>query len=174
MIIGILLQQMILQFHKKINNNPADTPFGLNLIFLLIARPTFVVGFALFIMPIVLGNPFTRPLKRILAHEYWLYQSRLVFGVFLCNTVYMQYYVFNLEHGLWLQKFDSILLCFSFLTISFIFSFCLYLVIDGPTSLLVSQFIKLDADISDCVISQEAVSEGDSTHETSAVNTAVN
>jgi len=76
-------------FHKKINNHPDDVKFAWNLIFLLTSRPLFVVGFALFIMPVILSNKSARPLSRILAHEYWVSFTRLIYGVFLCNTVLM-------------------------------------------------------------------------------------
>lgn len=78
---------MMVQFYKKINSNPAN--FAISLIFLLISRPLFVTGFALMILPVILGNTATRPLARFLGHEYWASQSRLVFGVFLCNSIFM-------------------------------------------------------------------------------------
>jgi len=145
MVLGFLLQGMMVQFYKKINTGSPN--FAVSLIFLLIARPMFVGGFALMILPVILGNQSTKPIARFLGHEYWASQSRLVFGVFLCNSIWMQYHIYNVEHGLWLQKFDGFLLFCSFLTFSFIFSLFTYLMIDGPTSLLVSRFIKLDHDI---------------------------
>lgn len=146
-ILGLLIQILILQFQKKINNNPGKTPFVANLFFLLLSRPFFVLGFVLMLTPIILQNPALKPIARILTIDYWVFASRLVFGVFLSNTIFMQYFIFNLERGLWLQKFDAMLLSLSFLVLSFIFSFLSYLLIDGPCSLLVSQYIKLDTDI---------------------------
>ena len=88
--------------HKKINNNPNNCPFALNIIFLLIARPVFVTGFALIMMPIILGNKSCKPLSKFLSHDFWIMPTRLTYGVFLCNVVLMQFYIFDTERGIWI------------------------------------------------------------------------
>lgn len=157
-LLGVILQQMMIQVQKKINNNPGQTSFFTNLMYLILARPVFVIGFVLITLPLILGNPLLRPILRLMNHEYWVFVSRLVFGVFLCNTIFLQYHIFNTERGLILEKLDTALLSLSFMTLSFLFSFILYLLIDGPCSLLVSKFIKLDNDIYSDVDSQTSVS----------------
>lgn len=89
LILGLCVQVLMVLFHKKINNNPNSISPAINLIFLLIARPVFVSGFALIMMPIVLGNKSAKPISRLLSHEFWIMPTRLVFGVFLCNSVLM-------------------------------------------------------------------------------------
>ena len=123
-------------FHKRINNHPYQTKTGLNLIFLLIARPVFVTGFALTIMPILLGNKSAKPISSLLSHEFWIMPTRLVYGVFLCNTVLMQFYIYDSERGIWIQDVDVVMLFFSFLLFSFVLSFLFYVLVEGPFALL--------------------------------------
>ena len=137
--LGILLMLAMVGIQKKINNHPNDVKFFWNLLFLLTARPLFVSGFALFIMPVILSNKASRPLSKFLSHEFWVSFTRLIYGVFLCNTVLMQFYIFDAERGLWMQEFDTLMLYFSFLTFSFIVSFIFYLIVEGPTSLILKQ-----------------------------------
>lgn len=92
----------MLLFHKKINNNPNSISGALNFIFLLVARPMFVSGFALVIMPIILGNHGAKSLSNILSHDFFIMPTRLVFGVFLCNGVLMQFYIYDSERGIWI------------------------------------------------------------------------
>ena len=96
------------------------------------------------ILPLVLCNPFVKPICRVLGHEYWTPLGRLIFGVFLINTVFMEYYVYSLESGLWLQRSDVFLMFLSFLTLSFIFSILGYLTVDGPASGLVKKLISTE------------------------------
>jgi hypothetical protein len=122
--------------HKKINNHPNETKPVLNLIFLLIARPVFVVSFAIIMMPIVLGNKSAKPISSLLSHEFWIMPTRLVYGVFLCNTVLMQFYIYDSERGIWIQDVDVVMLFFSFLLFSFVLSFLFYVLVEGPFALL--------------------------------------
>ena len=127
-------------FHKKINNNPNTSSFALNIIFLLIARPVFVSGFALVMMPIILSNKSTKPISNFLSHEFWILPTRLVYGVFLCIGVLMQFYIFDTERGIWIQDLDVVMLFFSFLLFSYVLSFLFYLFVEGPFALLLEQF----------------------------------
>jgi hypothetical protein len=134
--LGFTVQALMVLFHKKINNHPNDvSPVG-NLIFLLIARPVFVSGFALIMMPIILGNKSTKPISGLLSHEFWIMPTRLVFGVFLCNSVLMQFYIYDSERGIWIQDVDVVMLFFSFLLFSFVLSFIFYVLVEGPFALL--------------------------------------
>jgi hypothetical protein len=86
---GLLLMALMLEFHKIINNRAGGVSFVWSLIYLLVSRPLYITGFSLLILPIILGNISTRPIKNLLAHEYWVPQSRLVYGVFLSNSIFM-------------------------------------------------------------------------------------
>ena len=147
---------LMLEFHKIINNHPEGVSFVWSLIYLLISRPFYICGFSLIILPIILGNISTRPIRRILAHEYWVPQSRLVYGVFLSNSIFMQFKIYNSEHGIWVQQFDAFLLYMAFLTFSFLFSFLTYLIIDGPTSILLKKLFTLDKE-DDCNEQEEEI-----------------
>lgn len=138
-ILGLLLMLGMVGVQKKINNHPDKIKFFWNLLFLLTGRPIFVFGFAIFIMPVILSNKASKPLSKFLSHDFWTSFTRLIYGVFLCNTILMQFYIFDAERGLWMQEFDTLMLYFSFLTFSFIVSFIFYLLIEGPTSLLLKQ-----------------------------------
>ena len=84
------------------------------------------------ILPIIVGNKSCKPIYKLLAHDYWLSQSRLVFGVFLCSSVFIQYIVYNQENGMYLSKMDAYLLYFAITVLSFAFSFFTYIVVEGP------------------------------------------
>ncbi len=97
------------------------------------------------ILAIVANNRQLRPVRRILGQGFWFAQARLVFGFFLCNTIFMQYLVYDLEQGIWLQELDIVLFFFAFVSFSFIFSGLMYIVIDGPVSSLVrSTYFKFE------------------------------
>lgn len=130
------MQVLMVLFHKKINNNPNSISPALNLIFLLIARPVFVTGFALVMMPIILGNKSTKPISGLLSHEFWIMPTRLVFGVFLCNSVLMQFYIYDSERGIWIQDVDVVMLYFAFTVFSFVLAFVFYVLVGGPFALL--------------------------------------
>lgn len=61
MTLGLILQFMILTFNKIINNNPNGVSFTSSLIYLILSRPLYVIGFSLFIMPLILGNKTLKP-----------------------------------------------------------------------------------------------------------------
>ena len=139
-VLGVTMQVLMVLFHKKINNNPNSISTALNLIFLLIARPLFVSAFAIMMMPILLGNKSAKPISRLLSHEFWIMPTRLVYGVFLCNSVIMQFYIYDSERGIWIQDVDVVMLFFSFLLFSFVLSFFFYVLVEGPFALLLEQF----------------------------------
>ena len=52
----------------------------------------------------------------------------------------MQYRIYDSQHGLMLQMFDTYLVYLALFTFSIIFSFLTYIVIEGPTSTLLRIF----------------------------------
>ena len=92
--IGLLIQLVILILNKFNNNNP-DASFAWNLIFLLISRPLFILGFQLTMLPLLLTPSFS-PLSQLLSHKFFIPYSRLTYGVFLCNSILMEFRIFNL------------------------------------------------------------------------------
>ena len=137
---GGLIQFILLILNKYNNNNP-DTSFVWNVFFLLISRPLYILGFTMQVMPIIVQNKAFAPIQKILAHKYWVPYARLTYGVFLCNSIFMEFRSFNLEHGDWVQQFDLILLFGAFIALSFCFSFCTYLFVEAPMANLLNVFI---------------------------------
>jgi len=89
MILGLIIMFMVLSFNKLINLNPDGVSFVWSFIYLLISRPCYTIGFALFIMPIILENPIFNSMKQFLSSNYWVPYVRLTYGVFLANSVFM-------------------------------------------------------------------------------------
>lgn len=101
-IAGIMTTLLMVQWHKMINNDPDSVSESVNVLFLLVSRPLYVIGFSLNIMPVILGNKSSKPISRFLAHEFWTLFTRLIFGVFLCNTILMQFFIYDSERGIWI------------------------------------------------------------------------
>ena len=136
---GIFVQLLVLVLNKSNNSSPAKNELW-NMVFLILSRPLFIAGFSLIVMPILLENAQFTSLKEILSHKQWIPYSRLSFGVFLCNSVFMQFRQFNLAHGEWIQTFNLNLLFCAFLTISFIFSGLTYIIFEAPLANLLYAF----------------------------------
>ena len=119
---------------NKYNNNMPSSSFTYNLIYLIVSRPLYIIGFSMMVLPMLLKNKSFAPLSDLLAHKYWIPYSKLTYGVFLSNSIWMQFRVFNLQHGDWIQSFDLMLFFGAFLTLSFLFSFFTYLFVEAPMS----------------------------------------
>jgi hypothetical protein len=140
MILGFMLKLMMILFHRWININPYSLGEGWSIVYLLFCRPVYIIGTSLILLPIVIQNNSTKPLRKFLAHSYWVPQSRLCYGVFLCNSMFMQYRIYDMERGLWVQIFDTNLLYFAIFTYSICFSLITYLFVEGPMAKLISVF----------------------------------
>lgn len=86
---GLTIQFLTVSVDKYVNSRPEGISFAFNFIYLLLVRPMYVVGFCLFIIPLILQAHVTRSLRAFLGSKYWIPFSRLTFGVFLCNTVFI-------------------------------------------------------------------------------------
>ena len=53
----------------------------------------------------------------------------------------MEFRTFNLTQGIWVEKFDLILLFMSYLMLSFMFSLVTYLFVQAPMASIVNQFL---------------------------------
>lgn len=92
-------------------------------------------------MPMILGNSGLAPLIKVLGHRYWVPFTKLTFGVFLCNSVLMEFRTFNLTNGIWVEQYDLILLFLSYIVLSFAFSLITYLFVEAPMANLLYAFI---------------------------------
>lgn len=137
--IGFLMTFIVQLFHHYVNNHPTDLGLFMTLVYLIFARPIFVTGYALMLLPILLGNVSTKPIRRLMQHRFFVPQARLTYGIFLCNSVFMQFHIFNSEHGLWLQWYDTYLMYMAYFNFSSIFSVAIYILIEGPVSILIRE-----------------------------------
>jgi len=110
---------------------------------MVVARPLFAIGISMFMMPIILGNEHIKPLATLMCHQQWLPFSRLVYGVFLSNVMIIKFRMYNAANGTLLSLYDMLLFWFSFLALSFTFSFFLYVIVEGPIANMVDAFVKL-------------------------------
>ena len=140
-VLGMLIQFIILIINSAVNNHPDIGVVG-SMFYLLLSRPVYIVGFSLMVMPLILQNKVCKPLVNILAHKQWIPCARLTYGVFLCNTIFMQYRIFNLEHGDWAQRFVIDMYFCAFFTISFLFSFATYIFVEAPLANIVNEFFR--------------------------------
>ena len=100
MCLGVLMQILMVLFHRWINMNPYTISEAWSIIYLLFCRPIYISGLSLIFLPILVKNSSTNPLRKLLGHEYWIPQARLCYGVFLCNSMFMQYRIYDSQHGL--------------------------------------------------------------------------
>lgn len=125
---------------QLINNTPNTVSTFTNVIYLLVNRPLFIIGFTMFIMPILVGSTVFRPIKNFLSHSFWVPLSRLSYGAFLCHGIFMQFREYNVERGEWGSGLDAFLFFLAFWTFSFLFSFGMALVFEFPISSLWYEF----------------------------------
>jgi len=142
MVLGLILMFMMLTFNKLININPDGVSFFYSFVYLLISRPCYTIGFALFIMPIILENPICNSLRGFMASSYWAPYSRLTYIVFLSNSVFMQWRIFNLERGIWADWLSCNLYFLAFTVFTFVFAFFAYMLIEAPFHNLFKDFLK--------------------------------
>lgn len=142
MVLGLIMMFMVLTFNKLINMNPDGVSFIWSFIYLMISRPCYTIGFALFIMPIILENPIFNSLKSFLSSNYWVPYVRLIYGVFLSNTIFMQMRIYNLERGIWADWYCTTLFFFAFSTFTFCFSFTTYMFVEAPLANLFNDFLR--------------------------------
>jgi len=140
-VLGILIQFIILIINSAVNNHPDIGVVG-SMFYLLLSRPIYIVGFSLMVMPLILQNKVCKPIINILAHKQWIPYARLTYGVFLCNTIFMQYRIFNLQHGDWAQRFVIDMYFCAFFAISFLFSFATYIFVEAPLANIVNEFFR--------------------------------
>ena len=65
-----------------------------------------------------------------------------MYGVFLNNTILMQFRIYNSQNGLWLSKNDLYLLFLAFTALAFIFSSLTYIFVEGPMAFLIEKFMR--------------------------------
>lgn len=124
--VGILIMFILCAFYKNVNMKGDQISITANFIFLLFSRPLYILGFTLYIMPYILKNRMLGMLRALLTHRHFVLYAKLTYGVFLSNTIFMQYRAFNLENGIWAQVFETNMSFVANLAFSFGFSFITY------------------------------------------------
>lgn len=125
---------------KTINVKADAVSAGGSLLYLLFSRPLYILGFTLYFLPYLLKNEMLKIFLSFMRHRYFVPYARLTYGVFLCNTIFMQYRIFNLENGMWAQVFDTNLFFVAYLAASFGFSFVTYVLIEAPMANILNDF----------------------------------
>ena len=82
------------------------------------------------------------PIVNVCKHSYWAPYARLTYGVFLSNSIFMEFRIFNLEQGIWADVFNTFLYFFAFITLSFCFSFLTFLFVEAPFANILNEFIR--------------------------------
>ena len=139
-LIGVLLSLITLLIMQMLNNSPNNSPLAINMLYLLLSRPMFSVGFSLFILPVLISAKTFKTLRNFLSHSFWVPFSRLTYGAFLSNGMFMQFREFNSERGEWGCAFDAILLFLAYVVFSYLFSFLIYLMFEMPVYSLYMEF----------------------------------
>ena len=139
--IGMLIMLLMIIFMQLINNLATDSSRALNLFFLLLSRPAFILGFSMIIFPIIAGSLPFRPMRDFLSHSFWVPFSRLSYGAFLAHGIFMQFREYNTERGHWACAFDAILFFFAYWTFSFLFGLAIWVSVESPVKHLWIHFI---------------------------------
>jgi peptidoglycan/LPS O-acetylase OafA/YrhL len=105
-ILGVVIMQLMVVFMQLINNAPNNGNQEVNLLYLVFARPMFIIGFSMFFLPILVGSAIVAPFRRFLSHSFWIPFSRLSFGAYLSHGIFMLFREFNTERGHWACAFD--------------------------------------------------------------------
>lgn len=93
-------------------------------------------------MPYLLKNRMLSMVRGMLTHRYFVQYAKLTYGVFLCNSIFMQFRAFNLENGVWAQVFETNMAFMANLGFSFAFSLVTYLLIEAPFSNILNDFFR--------------------------------
>ena len=93
-------------------------------------------------LPMLLKNESAGMVRKLLSHRYLVPYAKLTFGVFLNHSIFIQYRIFNLESGLWVQMFETNLTTLAYFTFCFIFSFLTYLIVEAPFANILNDFIR--------------------------------
>ena len=81
-------------------------------------------------------------MKDLLSHPFWVPFSRLSYGAFLSNGIWMQFHDFNVERGTWGSGLDAFLFFLAYLTFSFLFSFVTMMIWEQPIASIWYEFVQ--------------------------------
>jgi hypothetical protein len=132
LVVGWTLIILMVILMQVINNSPNNVPEFWNMLYLMVSRPLFIMGFSLVIMPVILGTKVCTPATAFLSHDFWTPFSRLTYGAFLSHGVFMVFKGYNTERGQWGCAFDAFLFFLAYITFSYIFSLATGLIIEMP------------------------------------------
>jgi peptidoglycan/LPS O-acetylase OafA/YrhL len=139
---GSLLMFILCAFCKTVNLDGDNISITGTLIYLLFSRPLYIFGFSLYVMPYILKNRMIGMIRSMLVHRHFVLYAKLTYGVFLSNTIFMQYRSFNLENGIWAQVFETNMSFVANLAFSFGFSLVTYLLVEAPFSNILNDFFR--------------------------------
>lgn len=129
---GMTVSQLLVFLWARINSSPKDVHLGLSLFFLMVSRPVFCCTTALALMPFILRAPILAFFSNFLCHNFWFMFARLSYGAYLSSQVFMMFRVFNSERGIWACEIDAFLYYLAYLSLAFLFSFVVTLLVEMP------------------------------------------
>lgn len=140
-VLGIAVSSVLVAIVTGINAQPIDSMFFLNMLFLMFQRPLFVSAISLAFAPILLRNPLTYPFTAMLEHSFWYPLARLSYGAYLSAGIFMLFRTYSMERGLWACEIDAFFLFMAYLSLSYLFSFVITIVVEKPSLNLIDTFI---------------------------------
>ena len=127
---------------RHINNNPGHLPEFFNWMYLTNARTIYTVSSAFVIMSFIVNNTLTEPISQLLGNSFWYPFSRLTYGAYLSHSTFMLFRNYNSERGIWGSQFDAVLYFFAYLTLAFVFSLIITLLVETPCLRLYKEFFR--------------------------------
>lgn len=137
---------------QKINHATGDVPLIINVLYLLLQRPTYCIGTTLSMLPFILRNKSFKPMTNFMTSPFWYPLARLTYGAYLSHSIFMLFRGYNTEKGVWASESEAFLFFFAYLTFSFVFSLIMTLLVEIPCRRVYFEFIvKLRGSLHDRV-----------------------
>ena len=123
------------------NNHPYGFHPLLQYLYLMFNRPIFTAATAMAIMPFLLNNPYLYPMRLFLQHSFWFLPARLSYGAYLFAGTFMLFLLYDQERGTWASQFNCYMYWFAIVSVGYMLSFILTVVIEMPCHNLFKEFV---------------------------------
>ena len=119
-------------------NRADDVPRIWDMLFIVLSRPIFIIGFSLGAYAIFLG---VHPLSAVINHDFWIPFSRLTYGMFLSLEIFMLFRNYNVDRGQWAEFGDTMLFFLAYFMLTCFFSLVSYMMVEAPFKKLEQEFL---------------------------------
>lgn len=152
LLVGLSIRMLMTWLLQKINHATGDVPLIINVLYLLLQRPTYCIGTTLSMLPFILRNKSFKPMTNFMTSPFWYPLARLTYGAYLSHSIFMLFRGYNTEKGVWASESEAFLFFFAYLTFSFVFSLIMTLLVEIPCRRVYFEFIvKLRGSLHDRV-----------------------